>query len=190
MRGGESMKRWICVVLLSVCCCLTVPNIASAAFVYETTWNPPDVFVDSWHPYYFPLNLPNWAFDKENYTKASFEVSFVDQYWYDIMVFVADPATDTSVAGNYNILLGTVPFDPNHVSGTATFDLLSVLDKATFEALFKNQSTLYVVSDCHYYFDKASLHLEASTVPVPPAILLLGSGLLGLLGIRRGMNRS
>ncbi len=180
--------RWI-TVLCVVGCLLIVTGTVRAAYVYNTSWNPPNIVIDSSHPYYFPLNLPGWDFNKGDYTKAMFELTYLDQWYLDINVFAADPATDTSNASSYNILIGTVPCTIDGASGTAQFNLLAMLNDATFDALFDGQNTLYLVADCHYVFDKAALSLEANPIPIPPAFLLLGSGLLGLLGFRRGLNR-
>ncbi|RLC30466.1 MAG: hypothetical protein DRH37_05305 [Deltaproteobacteria bacterium] len=181
-------KQMLIVLILGILVFVSVPSWA--AFVYDTEWNPPDVQVTASHPYYFPLVLPAWDFDKGDYTAATFDLTYSDQSWLDIYLYAADPATDTSVASNYNILLGTVPApSTGTASGTAHFDLLSALDTLDFEALFKGPSLLYLVADCHYMFDKASLHLEADAVPIPTTLLLLASGLVGLIGFKRRINR-
>ncbi len=41
---------------------------------------------------------------------------------------------------------------------------------------------------CHFYHDSTTVHIEQSAVPLPAGIFLLGSGILGLLGIRRKIN--
>lgn len=173
-----------------MCWCFFGLGIANASYVeqtYTSCWDPPNVFVDRSHPYYFPLNLPDWSFEKDSYSKATFKLTYLQQCGLDIFVFAADPATDTSDASKYNIQLLRVPYTTYGASGTAEVNLLSLLDTSTFNALFKDQSTLFLVADCHYLFDKACLDLNA--VPIPPSILMLGSALLGLLGFRRGAGK-
>jgi len=156
---------------------------ALASYVYDTCWDPPNFTVDQSHPYYFPMWLPSWDFEKGDYSDATFDLTYLEQYNLPINIYAADPASDTSVAANYNILFGTVPAPATPTSGTAQFNLLSALGSDDFNALFQGQSTLYLVAACHYEFDKACLHLEA--VPVPPTLLLFASGLVGLIGLRR-----
>ncbi len=152
---------------------------------FQTRYDPPDVLVTESRPYYFHLMLPDWDYSKDQYTRAIFELSYVDQCYTDIFVFAADPETGTSMSSNYDILLGTVPHTTRGASGTAEFNLLTALDPGTFEALFLGLSELFLVADCHYYFDKASVHLEASTVPLPTAWILFFSGLAGLGRIKK-----
>lgn len=159
---------------------------ALAAYVHDTCYNPPNVTVDSSHPYYFTLGLPSWDFNMDAYTEATFELTYLDQYYLDIFIYAADPA-NYSNAADYDILIGTVPVTTPGASGTAQFDLLASLSTDDFELLFKGEPTLYLVADCHYVFDKASLHMEA--VPIPATFLLFGSGLLGLLGLRRRVKK-
>ena len=153
---------------------------AWAAFIFDSSWDPdPNVFVNSSHPYEFELGLPGWDFEKGLYTQATFALTYEDQCGVDIYVYAADPNDQ----GNYGILLGTVPTTTWGASGTETFDLLSALSVAEFNTIFQDESLLYVKTNCHYYFDKAELELKA--VPIPASVLLFGSGLLGLIGLRR-----
>ncbi len=167
-------------VILGIMVFTSSPALAGP--IHDASWDPdPNIFVNSDNPHYFTLDLPAWDMGKDDYTVATFELTYEDQYELDIEIWAAAPA-----GISYDILLGTVPITVDGASGTETFDLLAVLDAADFNTLFQGQATLFLVADCHYYFDKASLHLEA--VPIPTTFLLLGSGLLGLFGLRRGIS--
>ena len=39
--------------------------------------------------------------------------------------------------------------------------------------------------DCYFYNDGVRFEITTSAVPVPPAVLLLGSGLIGIVGLKR-----
>jgi hypothetical protein len=61
-------------------------------------------------------------------------------------------------------------------SATPTF--LGIIDTAGI-------STLSFPNSTNYFSTISNLYVGNSAVPVPPSVLLLGSGLLGLIGIRR-----
>jgi hypothetical protein len=186
------VKRVNWFVLFFVCWCFIGIGAANASYIdqsYTSCWDPPNTLVYEGQPYYFPLSLPDWDFEKGDYSKATFKLTYLDQVGLDIFIFAADPATETSNASNYSIELCHVPYTTDYASGTVEVDLLSLLDASTFNALFQGQSTLFLVADCHYYFDKASLDMNVGTVPIPPSILMLGSALIGLLGLKRGSGR-
>ena len=180
------MKQLKAIVLTLIAGALLSTTPLEAGSVYDTGWDPPDVRVDENHPYYFPLWLPAWGFDYDSYTNAMFELTYYDQYKLDIFIFAADPNSDTSDAASYNILLGTVPYTTMCGAGTAQFDLLTSLSTVDFEQLFKGQSILYLVADCHYMFDKVNLHMAAG-IPIPSTVLFLGLGFIGLIILGRGV---
>jgi len=132
------------------------------------------------------MTLPVWDFEKALYTAATLDITYRDQYYLDIHIFADYPAGPQISCVSYNIHLGTVPYTTPGASGTAQFNLLDVLSDQDFSMLFKGQTTLYLMADCHYIFDKACLNLEA--VPIPATLLLFGSGLLAIIGIKRRLS--
>ncbi|OPL12945.1 MAG: hypothetical protein AVO38_03055 [delta proteobacterium ML8_D] len=177
IKGKRHLVIFILAIMLFWSC-----SSVWAAVTYETCHNPAsDVFVDSNHPYSFELDLPGWDFDKGHYTVATLELTYENQWGLPIKVYAADPDNP----GTYDIFLGAIPNNTYGASGTETFDLLSGLSEADFNSLFQDQSILYAQTNCHYYFDKACLHLETISTPIPGSVLLLGSGLLGLIGLGR-----
>ncbi len=164
----------------------TTPLFADV--IYDTEYDPPDTRVTESHPYYFYLNLPTWGYGQDAYTEATFSLTYYDQCQLDIFVYAADTAGDTSQAGSYDILLGSVPYHNNIPSGTATFDLLD-LSSTHFNSLFQEQGKLFLVADCCYMFDKAEIHLEAAGIPISPTAFLLGLGFVGLVTLGRSVNR-
>ncbi len=44
--------------------------------------------------------------------------------------------------------------------------------------------------DCHFFNDGVELVIQTTNAPVPSTLLLLGSGLFGLVGVRRRKKKS
>ena len=170
--------------ILLACMIVFISSSALATYIHNDCHDPdPNVWVTATSPYYFEMVLPSWDLGKDAYTEATFDLTYLDQSYLGIFVYAADPLSNPK---NYDILLGTVSTSTPGASGTAQFDLLA-LNESEFMALFMGQSTLYVKTNCHYVFDKACLHMEA--VPIPGAVWLLGSCLIGLIGLRRRMKK-
>jgi hypothetical protein len=167
-------------------CAISFPGAHAAGLAYDTHWNPQNFMFDSSRPYCFPLSLPDWSLGKNVYSKAELEVSFMDQWDSAMRIYAAVPGSDTGKTGSYTILLGTMPYTTGGGSGTARFNLLGMLDESTFNALFKGQDRIFLMASSKCSFDSASLLLTAGAnpVPIPPAFLLFGSGLVGLVGFK------
>ena len=107
------IKRKNILAILLACMVFFTAGSALAAYVHDTCYDPPNVTVDASHPYPFQMWLPSWDFNRDAYTVATFELTYLDQYYLDIFIYAADPnippAPDPSNPADYNILIGTVP---------------------------------------------------------------------------------
>lgn len=98
--------------------------------------------------------------------------------------------------GSYNLLnISSTGWDQNSlISGIANYDLADDIHFSGFKITF---DAVVEPIDQDFLFDKFGVFITSSTdldvypsnVPVPAAVWLLGSGLVGLIGLRRKMNR-
>ncbi len=184
------------VFLMIVCVIFSASSLAQAAYVWDSVTDPnPNVPVDASNPHFFSMDLPGWDLGHSDYTQATFQLTAVNAISIWAAVPIPDPVSDV---GLYTIPLCTAP---DGALSVTQFDLLTALSSSEFDALFMGQTTLYLVANLNtpsvssilqtgsepttpdYYFKQATLTLE--TVPIPGAVWLLASGLIGLVGIRR-----
>ena len=116
-----------------------------------------------------------------------------------------DEATSTTI-GSDVLQWETYPSPPTTIIilASPTADTLDIFDDTLFYARASNIGTtafevdeleLWVQSEHlnpttgENYEDRMTMTLESSSVPIPGAVWLLGSGLIGIVGIRRKFKR-
>ena len=76
--------------------------------------------------------------------------------------------------------------DEDYTNEAASWDITGFLEGATS---FKVGFWFYADSDSYGYFGADNIEVTGNPVPVPAAVWLLGSGLIGLAGVRRKLKK-
>jgi hypothetical protein len=131
----------------------------------------------------YPTTTPaviSSAFDQQGTVWLAPNDPFVNPYYIAKVGAGCSTSAEGWYTGFYNFVTNryeTTSVIPQHVECTAMVDPIIGFDQAAFDALYgANSFTL-----AEYY----SLGFNAGVVPVPSAVWLLGSGLLGLVAVAR-----
>jgi hypothetical protein len=202
------MKRpslFLCSILLVLFCSGT----AGAALFYFDSPQPADLY-DLSHGYHYAWGM-TWDIGELTIDNASLTLNNIRNWSWcpenDLLrIYLLDspPSLGTSVypdtQGSGDDIIGKLEWGPEFFatwtdpddrwsSDTLTFTLnesqLNVLN-----SFVSNDNTFGIAfdPDCHYY--NCGIEFNARAVPEPAAMLLLGSGLIGLAGFKRKLSPS
>lgn len=135
---------------------------------------------DAWYSYPDGMNDVLWSpsIDVAEFTDITLTTGIAvvdsDGYEYAAILLQAD---DWDVSQEW-----TSWVDEDYTNAAASWDITDFLDGASS---FKVGFWLYADMDSFGYFGADNIEVTGNQVPVPAAVWLLGSGLLGLIGIRR-----
>jgi hypothetical protein len=157
----KRLTNWIAIAFLAVTLCFTFTQQSHSAT--NVTIDPGGTFID--------IASFQFSIEEPVGTLASAFNATLPSGWLNL----TDTATNIVSALN----LGST--DPSGQIGS--FDIDVILGGW----VFGNQSAVSLVRDVDYFvIPQGSNYLISGTpVPIPPAILLLGGGLVGLIGLRR-----
>jgi len=179
------------------------------AMTYQDNWDN-DYWVDtsgSTPIYWATLNFPDSAVGI--YTGGTFE--YDDYYLSDLdFLTITTIGEGDNSSSNIDVFLSKnsdytdyVQIAsinvPNNVPFTLIFDIENnklFLDNVDYgpltnvnTAYFSGLDIFYVGYACHFWHLQTSVDVGVNSVPEPTTMLLLGSGLIGLTGLRRKFNK-
>jgi len=179
------------------------------AMTYQDNWDN-DYWVDtsgSTPIYWATLNFPDSAVGI--YTGGTFE--YDDHYLSDLdFLTITTIGEGDNSSSNIDVFLSKnsdytdyVQIAsinvPNNVPFTLIFDIENnklFLDNVDYgpltnvnTAYFSGLDIFYVGYACHFWHLQTSVDVGVNSVPEPTTMLLLGSGLIGLTGLRRKFNK-
>ncbi len=203
------MKKSIFLTIFGMVTFLMISMTHANAMTYQDNWDN-DYWVDtsgSTPIYWATLNFPDSAVGI--YTGGTFE--YDDYYLSDLdFLTITTIGEGDNSSSNIDVFLSKnsdytdyVQIAsinvPNNVPFTLIFDIENnklFLDNVDYgpltnvnTAYFSGLDIFYVGYACHFWHLQTSVDVGVNSVPEPTTMLLLGSGLIGLTGLRRKFNK-
>jgi len=203
------MKKSIFLTIFGMVTFLMISMTHANAMTYQDNWDN-DYWVDtsgSTPIYWATLNFPDSAVGI--YTGGTFE--YDDHYLSDLdFLTITTIGEGDNSSSNIDVFLSKnsdytdyVQIAsinvPNNVPFTLIFDIENnklFLDNVDYgpltnvnTAYFSGLDIFYVGYACHFWHLQTSVDVGVNSVPEPTTMLLLGSGLIGLTGLRRKFNK-
>ena len=158
-------------------------NNAQASIVNFTSQiDPsPDILITSTSSHTYQHNLNNVGFNSttDTLTSAEFHVYFTEEDWLK--------AIPDSVTIFFDDVYRGISKEPSGGFGNSSWDDSFSVDIGLLQT--DGILTVTLETGGSTYYNMSELTAQADRVPIPGAVWLLGSGLIGLVGLRRKIKK-
>jgi hypothetical protein len=182
----------VLVVIFSIVFILSLSGNASALLTWsdknDPTSNPQLDVSGSFPPSgnWFALQLPSWynATQVTSFTISMHGLNF--QTGSDIDVFLSSVGTGQVNGVNAFQIAAFTPLSSEYASFSRSWSIPITYNSHTIQdSYFTGLNSFDIGFACHFNLDWVEVDIQQSQVPIPAAVWLLGTGLVGLVGIRR-----
>lgn len=199
-KGGKTLKTLLRFVFATALVFSIGGWAGAATYIFEPS--PSSDLWDLDHYKYYTWGI-DWNLPQgETITAATLFFDDIRNYNSgpnDLYVQLLDSAsngvvvgTDNQASGNYFANQGIQLYHGINLSNTAQ-DIKVIFNSGQISTLLDylkdGNFGLGFDPDCHFYNDEITLTLNTVNTPIPGAIFLLGSGLVGLAGLKKKLKK-
>jgi len=203
--NNQKMKKMRMLIVAAIFCLAPLPSAVASTYSFSPA--PADMYDLDHYKYY------EWGIDWEvpsGEVITGATLSFNDIYNYDntdhilYAALLDNPAVGVSQGSDtiypdtqFSNEFGSEPVQlftwenslylndgPQDVSFTFSSDMLTALGIYAADGVFG----VGLDPDCHFFNNGVSLTVQTAPVPIPGAVVLLGTGLVSFFGLRRKTN--